>query len=146
MWIIRTTRPDVIITRFSTESGFTHGHHTASARLALEAFTAASDPEQFPPQLTAVKTWAAKRIMWNTSPWYYRQRDIQFEPTGLLAVDVGVYNPRLGASYSEIAARSRVAHADKIRLWIVEGYLTASDARAIWPGVSETLRRMGGVK
>lgn len=40
VWIIRSLRPDVIITRFNVEAGETHGHHTASARLALEAITA----------------------------------------------------------------------------------------------------------
>ncbi|HBR94684.1 MAG TPA: LmbE family protein, partial [Opitutae bacterium] len=40
VWAIRSLRPDVIITRFSLEAGYTHGHHTASARLAKEAFTA----------------------------------------------------------------------------------------------------------
>ena len=29
--VIRTFRPDVIITRFSPQPGGTHGHHTASA-------------------------------------------------------------------------------------------------------------------
>ncbi|HKB91829.1 MAG TPA: PIG-L family deacetylase, partial [Opitutaceae bacterium] len=35
--VIRTFRPDILITRFSTEPGGTHGHHTTSAILALEA-------------------------------------------------------------------------------------------------------------
>ena len=35
--IIRTFRPDVIITRFSPQPGGTHGHHTASAVLVLTA-------------------------------------------------------------------------------------------------------------
>src|SRR6201996_4843928 len=36
--VIREFRPDVVITRFSPQPGNTHGHHTASAVLALEAF------------------------------------------------------------------------------------------------------------
>src|SRR5262249_3878491 len=44
VWTIRRYRPDVIITRFSTHAGDTHGHHTASAILAQEAFAAAADP------------------------------------------------------------------------------------------------------
>ncbi|HEY5068971.1 MAG TPA: PIG-L family deacetylase, partial [Candidatus Acidoferrum sp.] len=36
--VIREFRPDVIITRFSPIPGGTHGHHTASTVLALEAF------------------------------------------------------------------------------------------------------------
>ena len=45
--VIRTFRPDVVITRFSTEPGGTHGHHTASAVLALKAFRLAGDPQGF---------------------------------------------------------------------------------------------------
>ena len=46
--VIRKFRPDVVITRFSPEPGNTHGHHTASAVLALEAFKLAGDPKAFP--------------------------------------------------------------------------------------------------
>jgi len=110
VWVIRSTRPDVILTRFSPEPGFTHGHHTASTLLAQEAFTAAADPKAFPEQLKTVEPWTPKRLFWNTSLWHYRQRNIPFDPTGLLAVDTGTYSPLLGASYAEIAARSRSAH------------------------------------
>src|SRR5271157_3278443 len=41
--VIRTFRPDVMVTRFSTIPGNTHGHHTASAILGLEAFKLAGD-------------------------------------------------------------------------------------------------------
>ncbi len=48
--VIREFRPDVIITRFSPIPGGTHGHHTASTVLALEAFKLAGDPKAFPEQ------------------------------------------------------------------------------------------------
>ncbi len=49
VWTIRKWQPDVIVTRFDPNSaGQTHGHHTASAMLALEAFKAAADPKRFP--------------------------------------------------------------------------------------------------
>ena len=51
VWVIRTFRPDVIITRFPTDSSSGHGHHTASGILAREAFHAAADPKRFPEQL-----------------------------------------------------------------------------------------------
>src|SRR5690606_8718963 len=46
VWAIRQFRPDVIITRFSPRPSETHGHHTASAMLANEAFEAAADPKR----------------------------------------------------------------------------------------------------
>src|SRR3954452_20781097 len=47
VWVIRTFRPDVLVTRFSPEDKLTHGHHTASAILALEAFDAANHAKRF---------------------------------------------------------------------------------------------------
>src|SRR5205085_167936 len=41
VWVIRTYQPDVIIARFD-EKPPNHGHHTASAILAREAFAAAA--------------------------------------------------------------------------------------------------------
>src|SRR5690606_34762295 len=48
---IRKFRQDVIITRFPTSSYAGHGHHTASALLAEEAFEMAADKKAFPEQL-----------------------------------------------------------------------------------------------
>ena len=51
VWVIRKFQPDIIITRFPTTGEGGHGHHTASAILANEAFTAAADPNRFPGNL-----------------------------------------------------------------------------------------------
>ncbi|MBP1691749.1 MAG: LmbE family protein [Bacteroidetes bacterium] len=64
VWVIRTFRPDVIVTRFTSELGG-HGNHTASALLAIEAFDAAADPHRFPGQLRFTEPWRAKRLVWN---------------------------------------------------------------------------------
>src|SRR5438876_10050530 len=63
--VIRLFRPDVIVTRFSPQPGPTHGHHTASAVLAVEAFKLAGDPQGFPEQLGELTPWQAKRILHN---------------------------------------------------------------------------------
>jgi len=106
VWVIRKFQPDVIITRFPQDSRAGHGHHSASALLAVEAFTAAADPARFPEQLAYVKPWQAKRVLWNT---------FNFGGTNTTAndqykTDVGVFNPVLGKSYGEIAAESRSQH------------------------------------
>src|SRR5690242_1249423 len=62
--IIRTFRPDVVITRFSPQGGG-HGHHTSSAILAVEAFKLAGDPQAFPEQLKELTPWQPKRILQN---------------------------------------------------------------------------------
>ena len=110
VWVIRNFRPDVIVTRFSPEDDKTHGHHTASAILATEAFSAAADPKRFPEQLAFVKPWQAARLAWNTSPFFFRNRNIPFDPTGLMVFEAGGYNPLLGKSYTEIAAASISMH------------------------------------
>jgi LmbE family N-acetylglucosaminyl deacetylase len=109
VWVIRQTRPDVIITRFSAEPGKTHGHHTASTWLAQEAFHAAADPSMFPEQLSFVRPWKAKRLVWNTSRFFF-ETDDQFRTDTLLSLDVGAWNPLLGQSLTEIAAQSRSLH------------------------------------
>src|SRR5256714_11830680 len=96
VWVIRNFRPDVIATRFSPEDQLTHGHHTASAILAQEAFSAAADPNRFPEQLAFVKPWQATRLVWNTSPFFFTNRNLPFDPTGLTVFEAGGYNPLLG--------------------------------------------------
>jgi len=110
VWVIRKFRPDVIVTRFSPEDQLTHGHHTASAILAREAFAAAADPNRFPEQLAFVKPWRATRLVWNTSPFFFTNRNLPFDPTGLTVLEAGGYNPLLGKAYTEIAAASISMH------------------------------------
>jgi LmbE family N-acetylglucosaminyl deacetylase len=110
VWAIRMFRPDVIATRFAPDDNETHGHHTASAQLALEAFKAAADPKRYPEQLKYVKPWQATRILWNTSQFFFRARNLPFDPSGFIASEAGSYQPLLGKSYAEIAAASRTMH------------------------------------
>ncbi|ANE52889.1 PIG-L family deacetylase [Flavisolibacter tropicus] len=106
VWVIRQFQPDVIITRFPTTGEGGHGHHTASAILANEAFTAAADPKRFPEQLKWVQPWQAKRILWNT--FNFGSGNTQSEDQ--FKFDVGGFNPIIGKSYGEIAAESRSQH------------------------------------
>src|SRR5882762_7429567 len=46
--VYRQFQPDVIITRFPPDARAGHGHHTASATLAQEAFDLCVDPNSFP--------------------------------------------------------------------------------------------------
>src|SRR5918993_2076523 len=107
VWAVRRFRPDVLITRYPPTGEGGHGHHTASAVLAREAFDAAGDPARFPEQLDYVKPWRPKRLLWNV---FSRQGERPAGADKLLSADVGKYNPLLGKSYTEIAARSRSMH------------------------------------
>jgi LmbE family N-acetylglucosaminyl deacetylase len=108
VWVIRKFQPDVIITRFPPDSRAGHGHHSASAVLAHEAFDAAADPNRFPEQFKyGVTPWKAKRVLWNSfnfGPGFNTTSEDQMK------IDVGGYNPILGKSYGELAAISRTNH------------------------------------
>ncbi len=105
---IRRLRPDVIITRFPTEAGETHGQHTASARLAVEAFTRAADPAYMPDaEHRRLGPWKALRVVWNESGFFGKS---DAELAKLPHLDVGGYDPWLGLSYPELAADSRSNH------------------------------------
>jgi LmbE family N-acetylglucosaminyl deacetylase len=108
VWVIRRLRPDVVINRFATTAGGGgHGHHTASAILAEEAFAAAGDSTRFPEQLRSVRPWRARRLVWNVARFGASGPDTT---PGRLRVDLGEYNALLGRSYTEIAGESRSMH------------------------------------
>ncbi|MGB0864700.1 MAG: PIG-L family deacetylase [Saprospiraceae bacterium] len=113
VWAIRKFQPDIIINRFSHDTGRkTHGHHTTSAILSHEAFDLVGDPNVYPEQLKYVKTWKPTRLFFNTSWWFYGSRD-KFKKASkkdMLSVDVGVFYPLKGKSNNEIAAESRSMH------------------------------------
>lgn len=106
VWVIRTFKPDVIITRFPTTGEGGHGHHTASAMLAVEAFTAAADPNRFPEQLKYTSVWQAKSIFWNT----FSFGTINTTSEDQIKINIGGFNPLLGKSYGELASENRSMH------------------------------------
>ncbi len=111
--VIRYWQPDIIINRFDHRSpGKTHGHHTASAMLGVEAFDMAADPKVFPNQLSRLPLWQPKRLFFNTSWWFYGSQKAfdEADKSKLLQFEVGVYYPLLGKSNNEIAAESRSMH------------------------------------
>lgn len=109
---IRLFKPDVIINRFDHRTpGSTHGHHTTSAILSVEAFDLIDNTELFPLR-TATESWKPKRLFYNTSWWFYGSVE-KFEDANkdnLLKYDVGVYYPSLGISNNEIASIASSQH------------------------------------
>ncbi|MBC30903.1 MAG: LmbE family protein [Muricauda sp.] len=110
---IRQLKPDVIINRFDHRTpGRTHGHHTSSAMLSVEAFDLANDPNAYPQQLKKTEPWQPKRIFFNTSWWFYgSQENFQkADKSNMLNLDVGLYYPTLGVSNNEIASLASSQH------------------------------------
>ncbi|MBD98335.1 MAG: LmbE family protein, partial [Verrucomicrobia bacterium] len=127
VWTIRKFRPDVIITRFPSDERAGHGHHTASAMLAEEAFKLSANPKTYRRHLNFMRIvfkdmaaypkevikseWQAKRLLWNTSVWWDQQLpEKAAKADDYIKIDIGEYNKVLGLSYSEIASNSRSQH------------------------------------
>jgi LmbE family N-acetylglucosaminyl deacetylase len=108
--VIRSFRPDVIVTRFSPQPGNTHGHHTASTVLALEAFKLAGDLQAFPEQLGELTPWQPKRILHNVGVRGGGADAAGGDRAGAVQIEVDGNDPVLGESFSSIAARSRAMH------------------------------------
>jgi LmbE family N-acetylglucosaminyl deacetylase len=110
VWIIRKFQPDVIITRFPPDARAGHGHHQSSAYLAEEAFKLAGDPRSYADQLKYVKTWQAKRLVWNTYTPGFTNKAPSDENNTFTPLEIGGFNPVLGKSYTEMAAEGRSQH------------------------------------
>jgi LmbE family N-acetylglucosaminyl deacetylase len=151
--VIRQFQPDVILTRFPPDERAGHGHHTASAILAQEAFEITNDPNQFPEQVKQFGTWQAKRLYTNTGRWW--NQTINENTPGILVMNVGAYNTLLGKSYSEIAAESRTQHksqgfgspgrrGDALEFFeYMKGEKTTND---VFDGVNTSWSRIGGAE
>ncbi len=155
---IRQFKPDIIINRFDHRSpGTTHGHHTSSAMLSVEAFDLANNKNIFPEQVEKYGTWQPKREFFNTSWWFYgsQEKFDQADKSQLLNIDVGVYYPALGLSNNEIAALASSQHlcqgfgrlsqrgSQTEYIELVKGDLP-KDKSNIFEGINTTWTRVNG--
>jgi len=106
---IRKFKPDVIINRFDHRTpGSTHGHHTSSAILSVEAFELANNKSAYPTQLKQVSLWQPKRLFFNTYSW--RGNSEKVNQDNLTTFDIGVYYPLKGLSNNELASLASSQH------------------------------------
>jgi LmbE family N-acetylglucosaminyl deacetylase len=110
---IRELRPDVIITNHDTTSG--HGHHQATGRLVLEAFTAAADPQRFPEQLKTAGVWQPKRLFVRASGQAASSKDSEADPGAgkIVTVDPNETDPTRGTIYAAQALEALQHHASQ---------------------------------
>jgi LmbE family N-acetylglucosaminyl deacetylase len=103
---IRKLRPDVIITNHSVTSN-DHGHHQATARLEVEAFSVAADPARFPEQLKdGVTTWQVQRLFVRA-----RGNQNQTDNAPLVTIDPNEKDPVRGTTFAEQALSALQKHA-----------------------------------
>lgn len=119
---IRELRPDVIITNHSV-ANHDHGHHQATARLIVEAFDAAADPQRFPEQLATLKPWQAQRL-------FVRMfGGAKPNPTDkIVTIDPNEIDPVRNSSFAEQALDALQEHA----------------TQGPWPKTIEDLMRLRG--
>ena len=98
--VIRTFRPDVLVSRFSGTKRDGHGNHEAAGILTQEAFRAAADPNRFPEQIKeGLLPWQAKKLYSDNVP---RGRDLSAADSDYtLKLDTGAYSPVLGMAYAQ---------------------------------------------
>src|SRR5438270_4966584 len=93
--VIRTFRPDVLVSRFQGTSRDGHGNHQAAGILTREAFRAAADPNRFPEQIReGLLPWQVKKL--------YMDHVYQGEDYNV-ALNTGANDPVLGTSYVQFA-------------------------------------------
>ncbi|MBE9489324.1 MAG: PIG-L family deacetylase [Bacteroidetes bacterium] len=110
---IRKFKPDVIINRFNhTSAGKTHGHHTSSALLSMEAFDISNDKSKFQSQVKDFGVWQPKTLYFNTHWWFYgsREKFAEVDKSNLIHFDIGVFYPQKGLSNNELASMASSQH------------------------------------
>jgi len=100
---IRELKPDFIITRFPPDERAGHGHHTASAELAIECAELAAD-EKYDTETTA---WSVQGVWWNTSVWW--DPTLKDDPEAVY-LDMSGFDPLLGDTYGAIGDAARSMH------------------------------------
>jgi len=100
---IRELKPDFIITRFPPDERAGHGHHTASAELAIECAQLAAD-ETYDTETAA---WSVQGVWWNTSVWW--DPTLKDDPEAV-QLDMSGFDPLLGETYGAIGDAARSMH------------------------------------
>jgi LmbE family N-acetylglucosaminyl deacetylase len=104
---IRKLRPDVIITNHSVTNN-DHGQHQATARLELEAFDAAADPQRFPEQLKdGVTIWQVQRLFVRAG----RSNQPQADTGQVVTIDPNERDPVRNTTFAEQALSALQKHA-----------------------------------
>jgi LmbE family N-acetylglucosaminyl deacetylase len=121
--VVRTTRPDVIVTMDPSPTLGNHGHHQLAARLAVEAFEVAADPSTFRSQLTqeGLTAWRVERIFSNDATGTYGDETgprcvTSFRPAERTDETFGVWagaRARNGKTWEQIAVEAQREYASQ---------------------------------
>ena len=101
--VVKEFKPDVIVTRFPPDARAGHGHHTASAVLAIRAFERLQS-------MGRRGGYAPKALYWNTSSWWAQDLQNAVSSDSLVVLQIGGFIPELGQSSLEIGTLARGMH------------------------------------
>ncbi|OFV93264.1 MAG: hypothetical protein A3F68_08415 [Acidobacteria bacterium RIFCSPLOWO2_12_FULL_54_10] len=102
--VVRSFRPDVLISRFTGTESDGHGHHQAAGILTREAFRAAADASRFPEHIAEGLTpWQASKLALNV----FRA---PAGSAGMISMPLDGLDPVFGKSYPQIGNEARVMH------------------------------------
>ena len=108
VWIVRTFRPQVIVSVWSGTPRDGHGHHQVAGIIAREVFDAAGDPTRFPEQLEwGVEAWTPAKLYQSARPRFGGSRPSDVPD---VVVETGAYDPLIGRSHFQLAMESRSQH------------------------------------
>jgi len=93
--VVRSFRPDVLVSRFQGAPRDGHGNHQAAGILSREAFRAAADPKRFPEQL------AEGLLPWQPKKFY--MDNVHPNEDYTIDLNTGADAPSLGMSYVRFA-------------------------------------------
>jgi LmbE family N-acetylglucosaminyl deacetylase len=111
--VVRTFRPDIIISRFSGMPMDGHGHHQAAGILTREAFFAAGDPKRFPEQIAeGLQPWQAEKLFWNE--FRSSRRSGPAEEPREVTENLGAYSPLLERTYYQLGVRALNLHRSQL--------------------------------
>lgn len=147
-WVVRTFRPQVIVSVFSGTPRDGHGHHQVAGIMAHEVFDVAGDPSRFPEQVAAGATaWAPLKLYLST------RRNPQESTAG---IETGAFDPLLGRSHYQVAMESRSQHRSqdmgtaqpmgprRSTLALVRSRVEANGPDEIFAGVDTALVALSG--
>ena len=140
--IIRMSRPTIILSRFQGNERDGHGNHQTAGLMAVEGFRAAGDPNRYPEQIAeGLRPWQPKKVYIG---------GVRENENWSVRIDSGVYDPRLGDSYDNVARyglsfqRSQVSGRFTPTAGANYGFYSRMDAKdakeaSVFDGVATTI-------
>lgn len=117
---IRESRPDILFTNFLDVFG-QHGNHRAVARVTVEAFHLAGDPDAYPEHLAmGLQPWQPLKLYLPAGSGGALDGTPPLEAT--LTVPTGGFDQFFGATYNQLGQQSRAYHRSQdMGSWGAEG-------------------------